>query len=466
MYKDIKVLSLLFVFVVSSVSFAEPPADPLDETLKAVAGVAEGSVAAIVDVAEGAAEAIFGITEGAATAFERDVLTMPGRFLGKDVMSTSGLTVGVTSTNVYQQNMRGGLSTKNKRGRFNGSYTLEVAADFDRLFGLEGIGFYTAAEGVWSKTGDIDAASVGSAFGVNGTGGSRRSLDLVEAWFEGAMFDGAVRIRAGKMDIAGGFESNGQPVAFDSGTYAGSASSQFLNGGLGANSLIPFPSKGMGAVVFYNPVDVWYASFGVADVQADARETGFNTAFTDEDYFFYVFETGLTPELESSKGVMPGAYRVGLWVDGQDKARFSNGRNYRDDTGVYVSCDQLVYKENDDPEDSQGAGAFFRWGYANSDLNEIGNFWSMGVQYQGLIAGRDDDVVGIGMAQGVFSDYSGANDGAGYNDDSETAYEIYYNAVVNENMTLSPSLQYVVDPGGNDTASDAVVFGLRAVVAF
>jgi len=128
------------------------------------------------------------------------------------------LTVGVTSVNVYQQNMRGGTSTKNKRGRFNGNYSLEVAADFERLFGLEGIGFYTSAEGAWPKSGD----------------------------------------------------------------------------------------------------------------------------------------------------------------------------NYRDDTGVYVSCDQMIRKENDDAEDSQGIGAFFRWGYANSDLNEIGNFWSFGFQYQGLVEGRDD----------------------------------------------------------------------------
>lgn len=462
MSKEMKILAAVLVIAVSSVSFAKPPADPLEESLQVISGVAEGSVTAVADVVEGTAQAIVGLTEGAATSFEKDVLSMPGRFLGKDVMSATGITVGVSSVNVYQQNVRGGASTNDKNGRFNGSYGLEVAADFERLFGFEGIGFYTAAEGAWSKSGDIDGDSVGSAFGVNGAGGSRRSMDVVEAWFEGAIFEGAVRVRAGKMDIAGGFQSNGQTVAFDSGTYAGSSSSQFLNGGLGGNPTVPFPSKGIGAAVFYNPCDMWYASFGVADVQADSRETGINTAFSDEDYFFYVFETGLTPELESSNGVLPGAYRVGLWVDGQDKARFSNGENYRDDTGVYVSCDQMLMRENDDPEDSQGAGAFFRWGYANSDLNDIGNFWSIGVQYQGLIESRDDDVLGIGMAQGIFSDLPGA----GFTDDTETAYEVYYNAVVNDYMTLSPSLQYVVDPGGADGGTDAVVLGLRAVVAF
>ncbi len=480
MSKDMKILFIVLLACLGGASFAEteadvsqsrnegrltyaaPPANPLDESINAVTGLAEGSFNAVAEAADDTAKAIAELAGGAATSFERDILTMPGRFLGKDVVSATGLTVGTTFTNIYQQNMRGGTSTHNKRGRFNGLYTLEVGADFERLFGLEGIGFYAAAEGYWSKSGDIDGASVGSAFGVNGQAGARRSLDVLEAWFEGSLFDGAVRLRAGKLDIAGGFESGGSPVAFDVGTYAGDSASQFLNTALESNAGIPFPDEGIGAILFYNPVDWWYGAFGVVDAQTDNRETGLNTAFSDEDYFFYIFETGLTPQLNSKKGPLGGAYRVGLWVDGQDKARFSNGDNYRDDTGVYVSCDQMISKENDDPEDSQGVGTFFRWGYANSDLNEIGNFWSFGFQYQGLVEGRDDDVLGIGMARGIFSDQAAA----GFTDHAETAYEVYYSATINDSWTLSPTLQYITDPGGADGGGDAVVFGLRAVVAF
>ena len=477
MSKDMKILFVVVLACLGGACFAEtenedmlayaaPPPNPLDESINAITGLAEGSFNVVAEAAEGTVKAIADLGSGVATSFERDILTMPDAFLGKNAMSSTGLTVGTTFKNVYQQNMRGGTSTHNKRGRLQGKYSLEVAADFERLFGFEGIGFYMSADGAWSRSGGIDGASVGSAFDVNGNAGGSRTLDISQLWFEGAICDGAVRLRAGKLDITGGFESSGQPVAFDSGTYAGSASSQFLNSALGANATIPFPSKGIGAVLFYNPVDIWYASFGVVDAQADNRETGLTTAFNEEDYFFYIFETGLTPELDSDKGPLSGAYRVGLWVDGQDKARFTNGDNYRDDTGVYVSCDQMIRKENDDPEDSQGIGAFFRWGYANSDLNEIGNFWSFGFQYQGLVEGRDDDVLGAGMAKGIFSDHSGANDGSGYTEHAETAYEVYYNAAVNDSMTLSPTLQYIVDPGGTKAASDAVVFGLRAVVAF
>jgi porin len=155
-----------------------------------------------------------------------------------------------------------------------------------------------------------------------------------------------------------------------------------------------------------------------------------------------------------------------LWVDAQDKFRRSNGKKYRDDTGFYLSCGQMVCKENNNPEDTQGLGLFARFGYANSDLNEMGNFWSIGAQYQGLVDSRDDDVLGLGFAQGIFSDFAGANDGAGYSDDHESVLEIYYNATLTPWLNISPSVQYISNPGGNRTVSDAVVLGLRLQMIF
>jgi len=204
---------------------------------------------------------------------------------------------------------------------------------------------------------------------------------------------------------------------------------------------------------------------GIADAQADSRETGFRTAFHDEDYFFYALETGITPELDSANGAMPGAYRVGLWNDPQPKANTDlgdAGKNYRDDVGVYTSCDQMLYKENAHAEDSQGLGVFFRYGYADDKRNDITNFWSVGFQYQGLIEGRDDDVLALGFAKGVFSDKVSTT----YTDDYESAFELYYSAAVSPWFHISPNIQYVTNPGGDKTIDDAVVLGLRVRVIF
>jgi len=198
---------------------------------------------------------------------------------------------------------------------------------------------------------------------------------------------------------------------------------------------------------------------------ADVRETGFNTTFNDEDYFFYIFETGITPQFGSKNGPLQGAYRIGLWYDPQPKANTDYadaGRSYRDDVGFYLSCGQMLAKENADPEDDQGLGAFFRYGYANSKKNDIANFWSFGFQYQGLIEGRDDDVLGAGFAQGIFSDRASTT----YIDDYESVVELYYSAQVTPWLNISPNIQYVANPGGGGSADDAVVLGVRAQMSF
>ena len=393
--------------------------------------------------------------------WERESLT--GGFFGlNDELSERGVEVGFSLTNIYQQNLKGGTSTHRRAGRFAGSYDLELSADMEKLLGFEGGQLFLHAEGSWSKSQGIDTTSVGSAFGVNGDAGARRSIDITELWYEQSMFDGTVLVRAGKMDLTGGFECHGCPVAFDTSAYANDENTQFLNSAFVNNPTIPFPDYALGVSIFYNPVEWWYASAGVVDAQNDLRETGFRTALHKEDYFFYIAETGIITELDSKNGPLQGAYRLGGWYDPQPKANSDSSKNYRDDTGLYLSCDQMLAKENSDPEDSQGLGTFFRYGYAHSRTNDISNFWSIGFQYEGLFEGRNEDVMGLGFAQGFFSDQASTT----YTEDYETAMELYYSAAVTPWLNISPSIQFIRNPGGNNATGDAVVMGVRALMTF
>ncbi len=378
-----------------------------------------------------------------------------------DSLADKGIDVALGLTNIYQQNNHGGISTHRRQGRHTGSYDLEISSDLQKLLGVEGGTLYVHTEGSWSRT-DIDATSVGSVFGVNADAAGRRAMDVTEVWYEQAVFDQSLLIRLGKLDITGGFECRGCPVSFDGSLFANDETAQFLNGALVNNPTIPFPDRGLGAIIHWNPVESWYASVGAIDAQADARETGFATAFHKEDYFFYVAETGITPQLSSANGPLQGAYRVGVWNDPQPKANSDATKSYRDDVGLYLSCDQMLCKESRDAEDTQGLGAFFRYGLADDRKNNISDFWSTGFQYQGLLDGRDDDVLGVGFAQGVFSNKASTTYAADY----ESAFEAYYNVQVSPWWNVSPSLQYIANPGGAGAASDAVVVGVRSQMAF
>ena len=197
----------------------------------------------------------------------------------------------------------------------------------------------------------------------------------------------------------------------------------------------------------------------MGDGEADARETGFSTTFDGDSNFFYVFEAGVAPQIPSTNGPLQGTYRFGIWIDHQDKMKFAGGTE-SSETGLYVSCDQVVWLENSDEEDTQGLGAFFRWGIADDDVSDIKSFWSAGLQYQGPIPGRDDDVIGLGYARGELSS------GAGYSASHESVTELYYNAQVTPWLSISPSVQHVQNPGGDKTVGDAVVGGVRGQLGF
>ncbi|HAL45293.1 MAG: hypothetical protein A2Y12_06425 [Planctomycetes bacterium GWF2_42_9] len=369
-------------------------------------------------------------------------------------LEDNGIDFAASTTHIIQSNVKGGLSTHRKKGRYTGRYDLEFTFDGQKILGLENSMFYTHVRGSWPNEGGIDPYAVGSYFGVNTNAYGNRAFDVVEAWYQQGFADNKFQLRIGKIDLTCGFECTGSYVSFDCSRYANCEISQFMNGALVNNPTIPFPYEGLGAIGMYNPVEWWYISAGIADAQADFRETGFRTTFHDEDYFFSIAETGFLTEIDSARGKMPGAYRFGMWYDPQPKSHSDSEKLYRDDNGYYLSFDQMLYKEN--PDDEQGLGAFFRYGYAPSKTNDLTNFVSAGLQYQGLFEGRDDDVLGFGFAQGCLSDK--AKDS--YTENGETVYEVYYNAQLTPNLSVTPSIQYIVNPGGANT-SDATVLALR-----
>jgi porin len=392
--------------------------------------------------------------------WQRETLA-DGYFGLNNQLSNSGVEVGLGVTQIYQQNARGGISTHRKAGRYSGSYDLELSIDLQQLLcaeacpeGSRGKGnLFIHGEGGWPNIEGIDEVSVGSALGVNADAIEKSIMDVVELYYEGPVFDNAFNLMIGKIDFTG---------IFDASTFADDETSQFLNGAFVDNPTIPFPDYSLGVVLSFDLNNSCYISGGIADAQANGRGTGFRTAFNGENYFFYVLETAVTAQLNSANGPTQGTYRLGLWYDPQPKVDSDSGRNYRDDVGFYLTCDQVLVKENAKPEDSQGLGALIRYGYASSKGNDITNFWSSGFQYQGLIEGRDNDVLGVGFAYGVFSDMASST----YYEDYESAVELYYNIQISPWLNVTPDVQYIANPGGAKGVSDAIIFGVRTQMRF
>ena len=387
--------------------------------------------------------------------------TLTGQWFGAGTkMEAQGLSLRLNLTQAYQGVVHGGLATHRHAGRYTGTYNLELEGNLEKLAGIKGGSFYLMAEGGWSD--GLDASSVGSLFGTNYAAIGDHSARLVEFHYDQTFWDDRLRLRLGKIDLSGDFECRGCRIAFDGNAYANDQTAQFLNGALVNNPTIPFPDRGLGVVLYFQPTRSWYLAAGVADAQAEDGETGFNTAFHGKNYTLSLYEAGLLVEAPSAHGPLPGAYRVGLWYDPQPKPRFDGGGTRRDDVGLYMSFDQLLWRECPEAKDDQGLGVFARFGFADEAVNPIRSFWSAGAQYTGLLPGRDADVLGIGLARGRTSDAPGA----GFTAAHETVAEIYYNIEVTPWLHVSPHVQYVADPGGLREVPDAVVAGVRIQATF
>jgi porin len=356
----------------------------------------------------------------------------------------SGVEFGASVTNIYQRNIKGGLSTSSRKGEYSGKYDLELELDFETLLDLQG-NFFIHLEGGWTSSEGIDEHSIGSYMGVNANAIGNRSADIVEAFYQFEPFEG-LTFSAGKFDLTGFFDGN---------AFANDEGEQFINDGLVNNPSIPFPDYGLGVATTFNFAQNWYISAAAADAQADGRTTGFRTAFHDEDYFFFIAETGFNNSLQSKNGLLEGNYRFGIWNDPQPKKNEDSARYYRDDLGLYLSFDQMLYRPQE-AQNGQGLGLFARFGLCDGKRNDLNKFYSCGLQYKGIFAGREQDVVGIGYANGGFtSRASGA-----FPERREQIVEMFYKCKLTENVDIAPDLQYISSPGASGT-KDSIAAGIR-----
>ena len=118
--------------------------------------------------------------------------------------------------------------------------------------------------------------------------------------------------------------------------------------------------------------------------------------------------------------------------------------------------------------DEPGLAVFGRFGFANSDINQFNSYAGFGGSYQGLLAARPDDLLGLALAKvrnGNPFRRAQALAGAPVGK-SETNIELTYRAEVTPWLTIQPDAQYVINPGADPALKNAFVVGLRFEIGF
>jgi porin len=207
-----------------------------------------------------------------------------------------------------------------------------------------------------------------------------------------------------------------------------------------------YPDQSVAAVVLVALTDSWYARVGVWD----AFSSGGNWGFSGNDSVFVVGELEYSYAL--SNDALPGKLTVAATYE---SAGTLSGEPISAVHEYSFQFEQSLYRERLlDEEDFQGlalfAGYYPRFPGPQVTEESIGDSLVAGLAYIGLIPGRDDDVVGAGVACAkLFQGGTG----------QETVFELFYKASITPRVSIQPDMQYVASPSG--IYPDALVVGLR-----
>lgn len=388
-----------------------------------------------------------------------------------------GVSVGASVAMVSQRAVRGDV-TQSSKSQLNYRADVEVEIPLDTLGKVAGVGdsklfFHVRAgqgEGLQFASPTLTATPNSTAFFLQN---SEDSATIVgQAWYQldypltrtasGAL--PSLQGTIGKIDLFGFFDQN---------EIADSETDAFLNNVFVHNPLLDSggaiggDSYGFqpGLIAAYtndiNSVNRWNASLGVF---ASGGGAAFDSSFSRP---FIIGQWGYTGRVLRNR---PGNYRLYAWTNGSF-APYNNEFATTQDrtTGAGFSIDQEVARH---------LTLFARYGHAFSGEVRFNNAVTVGGQLGGYSWGRQDDR--IGLAYGWLNTSSGfraaaptldadgdGNPDFGYSPNgAEHDIELYYAWQINRNLQLSPNVQWIIQPGGDPSAQDLFVIGLRVVAGF
>jgi hypothetical protein len=292
-----------------------------------------------------------------------------------------------------------------------------------------------------------------------GSGSEETYAIVAQAWYQFTTPLGdrvntphSLQVTAGKMDPF---------VFFDQNAIADNESEKFLNnvfvhnpildsgGAVGADSYGFTPGLRLAYINESNAPESWQASVAMFGA---GEGSGFGRSFSKP------FVIGQLEYNRKSYG-LDGNYRLYAWRNGQFEGY--DGEVNRS-SGWGVSVDQQVHPD---------VTLFARYGQSLSGKAAFDRALTVGTEITGNAWNRGADSLGFALgwlsASGDFRDDAPALEDFGYKPrGAEQVAELYYRWYLNEQLSLTPDLQYVRRPAADGDAKNITTVGLRALYAF
>jgi porin len=129
--------------------------------------------------------------------------------------------------------------------------------------------------------------------------------------------------------------------------------------------------------------------------------------------------------------------------------------------GAYVLAERSLFHLGDNPV--RRVTVFGRYSLTDGRSSALRDALNLGITVRGLAAGREDDHLGIGFIRGRYgSAWRDAQTAAGIETvNAEDAVEVTYRAQISRKFYVQPLWQRIRHPGGERTARDTDILGLR-----
>lgn len=423
--------------------------------------------------------------------WEREQLT--GDWNGaRATLKNKGVEIGIAYIGETLNILSGGL----KRGTtYEGRLDVTVATDLEKLVGWTGSSVQVRAFQIHNANGQNAADYVGSLADPSNID-AYRTTRLFTAWFQ-QEFGKSGSIRLGQLAADDEFLVSTTAGGLINGTFGWATimASNLTSGGPA------YPLATPGVRLQVNPSERFSILAGVFSGDPAGKNCNDNpqicnrygTTFSFSGGAFWIGELQYQVNQDKDSKGLAAAYKVGGWyhsglfadqrfgIDGTgaivSQANGVDPLNHRGNWGIYGLIDQMIWRG------AESSTSFFaRGGFSPSDRNLLSWYVDGGVGFKGLIAGRADDILTLGVAYSRISRDAAAldQDNLALNGppypirNAETVFELSYIAQLAPWWTVQPDLQYIVRPGGNvvhpdnpaATVGNALVLGARSTITF
>jgi porin len=375
----------------------------------------------------------------------------------RDAWADDGVSFGGSFDSYFFGNPFGGAA---QGFAYTQSLYFQLEADLEKLAGWKGGSL------VWSwadNAGRNLSDTVGNEFQIVGAYGPNTFyFDLLYLQQEVEFGGGTLTARAGQLTALSDFLVTGP-----GNNYVNEAFQADVLRGIDVLATYE-PESSWGAFVKYEQ-PVWYVQTGVYQVSdriGDTSNHGLDYSIQPDDGLIALLEACWQPVWAGVAGNYPAHYKAGAFLSTWEYPRYSGGDEFVL-SGFYVLADQMVWREGAGTD--EGLYAWSNVIYSpQEEVAQIPWFVAGGLQYTGLLPGRGKDRALVGAAYGAFSmDQASVQKDEGVPPQYyELVMEASYAIAVNEWMTVTPDVQFIVNPGGAGNVPDALVLGVVVGLSF